>query len=82
MNKMKGRCQMQYEDKDNNVLADLDELCDTEIDSTDYVFIVSGNGALKSVFCPSVDDDDVPMTITDILKVFGIKELNGQPVLH
>ena len=73
---------MQYEDKDNNVLADLDELCDTEIDSTDYVFIVSGNGALKSVFCPSVDDDDVPMTITDILKVFGIKELNGQPVLH
>jgi len=79
---MKGRCQMQYEDKDNNVLADLDELCDTEIDSTDYVFIVSGNGALKSVFCPSVDDDDVPMTITDILKVFGIKELNGQPVLH
>jgi len=82
MNKMKGRCQMQYEDRDNNVLADLDELCDTEIDSTDYVFIVSGNGALKSVFCPSVDDDDVPMTITDILKVFGIKELNGQPVLH
>jgi len=79
---MKGRCQMQYEDRDNNVLADLDELCDTEIDSTDYVFIVSGNGALKSVFCPSVDDDDVPMTITDILKVFGIKELNGQPVLH
>lgn len=79
---MKGRCQMQYEDKDNNVLADFDELCDTEIDSTDYVFIVSGNGALKSVFCPSVDDDDVPMTITDILKVFGIKELNGQPVLH
>lgn len=79
---MKGRCQMQYEDEDNNVLADLDALCDTEIDSTDYVFIVSGNGALKSVFCPSVDDDDVPMTITDILKVFGIKELNGQPVLH
>jgi len=82
MNEKKGRCQMQYEDRDNKVLADFDELFENEVESTDYVFVVSGNGALKSVFCPSVDNDEVPMTITDVLEVFGIKELNGQPVLH
>jgi len=80
---MKGRCQMRYEDKDSKVLADFDEIFENEVESTDYVFVVSGNGALKSVFCPSVDNDnEVPMTITDVLEVFGIKELNGQPVLH
>lgn len=74
---------MQYEDKDNKISADIEELFDSEVESTDYVFIVSGNGALKCVFCPNMDDnEEVPTTITDVLEVFGITVLGGQPVLH
>ena len=74
---------MKYEDKDNRISADIEKLFHSEVESTDYVFVVSGNGALKCVFCPSVDDnEEVPTTITDILEIFGITVFGGQPVLH
>ena len=83
MNK-KGRRQMQYDNKDNTIQGTFEDLYETEVSSTDYVFVVSGDGALKSVFCPDLADinSEVPMTINDILKVFGIKDIGGQPVLH
>ena len=73
MNK-KGRRQMQYDNKDNTIQGTFEDLYETEVSSTDYVFVVSGDGALKSVFCPDLADinSDGMVNILDMVRLIQI----------
>lgn len=52
-----------------------------ELGETDFAFVVSAEGELKSVFVPTTDSE-VPENITKILEIFGINDVGGQRTLH
>lgn len=57
----------------------IDEYSDDDyedIDPTDFAFVVSSNGELKSLMIPEDLMDDPPEEIVKILEIFGIKDIN------
>lgn len=46
-----------------------------EYDETDYAFIISSTGELKSMVIPELLMEDPPAEIKKILKIFGIKDI-------
>lgn len=69
--------------RDNEELEELDEEGSffDELGETDYAFVVSAQGELKSVFVPS-SEGEVPENINKVLEIFGINEVGGQRTLH
>lgn len=55
-----------------------------EFDESDYAFVISPEGELKSIMFPEDSMDDPPKEIKRILKIFGIKDLNeiGPRTIH
>lgn len=54
-----------------------DDDADLNIDNTDYGFIVSANGELKTFFCPDNMDGYPPKEVMKIFKIFNITDLDG-----
>jgi|688.fasta_scaffold2828120_1 hypothetical protein len=52
-----------------------DEADDLNIDNTDYGFIVSADGELKTFFCPDNPDGYPPKAVQKIFKIFKITDL-------
>ena len=52
-----------------------------DLGETDFAFVVSETGELKSVFVPG-QNAEIPENITKILEIFGITEVGGQRTLH
>lgn len=59
---------------------------DIEIDKSDYGFIISSTGELKTFFCPDKVDGWPPKEILKIFKIFKITDLTellpGSGSLH
>lgn len=49
---------------------------DDEYDPTDFGFVISGDGSLKSVQFPEALMDDPPTEVIKILRIFGIKNIH------
>lgn len=62
------------EDLDEYQLDDGTE--DLDIDNTDYGFIISANGELKTFFCPDSVDGYPPKEVQRIFKIFKITNLS------
>lgn len=61
----------------NNVTQnESEELDDLDIDTTDYGFIVSSTGELKTFFCPDNLDGFPPKEILKIFKIFKITDIS------
>lgn len=54
-----------------------DDDADLNIDNTDYGFIVSADGELKTFFCPDNMDGYPPKEVMKIFKIFNITDLDG-----
>lgn len=52
-----------------------DDDADLNIDNTDYGFIVSADGELKTFFCPDTVDGYPPKAVQKIFKIFKINDL-------
>ena len=52
-----------------------DDADDLDIDTTDYGFIVTADGRLKTFFCPDTIDGWPPKEVLKIFKVFKITNL-------
>jgi hypothetical protein len=52
------------------------EMYDTDLDDTDYCFILGSDGELKSVVLPEVVPFKAPKNIAKILKMFGINDIS------
>jgi hypothetical protein len=52
----------------------IDDDADLNIDNTDYGFIVSANGELKTFFCPDNPDGWLPKEVMKIFKIFKITD--------
>lgn len=52
-----------------------DDDADLNIDNTDYGFIVSADGELKTFFCPDAVDGYPPKEVQKIFKIFKINDL-------
>lgn len=48
---------------------------DLDISTTDYGFIISAEGELKTFFCPDAFDGFPPKTVMKIFKIFNVTEL-------
>ena len=60
---------------------DLEELNDT-IEGNEFVFVLDSEGNLKTVILPGeADENDLPETVTKVLQVFELDDLNPQ-TLH
>ncbi len=57
-----------------DIEVDEDDLDD--YDDTDFGFIISSNGELKSMMIPDLLMDDPPIEVKKILKIFGIKSIH------
>ena len=73
-----------FENKASNQSGSFDDLLEEEVQEQDFVFIVNGaTGELKSVFCPSIAINEIHHAIPQVLEIFGIDEIGGQPpVVH
>ena len=47
-----------------------------EISDEDYGFVVGPDGELKSVFLPVEYTPDVPDTVREIFKIFGVQDID------
>lgn len=56
---------------------EIDEEDLDEYDETDYGFIISSTGELKSMMIPELLMEDPPAEIKKILKIFGIKDIHS-----
>jgi hypothetical protein len=61
--------------KDSIPAVDLDNLEDDEYDPTDYGFIISADGELKSVMYPEELMGEPPEEIKLIMEIFGISDI-------
>lgn len=52
--------------------AGRESLVDSEVEDTDYVFIVDGDGDLKAVFMPLDESSEIPAKAKKLFKFFGI----------
>lgn len=52
-----------------------DDETDFNIEDSDYGFIVSANGELKTFFCPDAVDGYPPKAVQKIFKIFKINDL-------
>jgi Mg/Co/Ni transporter MgtE len=62
----------------NNNIDEVEDLQNEDFDDfddNDYAFIVGENGKLKSVVYPEELMDEPPKQIKQILKIFGIKNI-------
>ena len=60
---------------------DLEEINDT-IEGNEFVFVLDVEGNLKTVILPGeADENDFPETVTKVLQVFELDDLNPQ-TLH
>ena len=61
----------------NNNIDELEveDLINDDFDDNDYAFIIGENGKLKSVVYPEELMDEPPKQIKQILKIFGIKNI-------
>ena len=66
----------EQEQLDEPVLDEYDEL----IEDSDYGFIISSSGELKTFFCPDNVDGWPPKEIVKIFKIFKITDLSE--VIH
>ena len=73
-----------FENKRSNQSGTFDDLMEEEVQEQDFVFVVNGStGELKSVFCPTITVNEIHHAIPQVLEVFGIDEIGGQPpVVH
>jgi hypothetical protein len=55
---------------------ELDEFDDDDFNENDFGFIISENGELKSVMYPEKLLEDPPQEIKEILRIFGIDDIN------
>lgn len=53
-----------------------EEIDNLDISDTDYGFIVSSNGELKTFFCPDHVDGFPPKEILKIFKIFKINDVS------
>lgn len=67
--------------KKNKIQNDLDTFEDNlsednlDIDNTDYGFIISSSGELKTFFCPDHCNEFPPKEVLKIFKIFKITDL-------
>jgi hypothetical protein len=61
--------------KDTIPAVDLEDLEDDEYDPTDYGFIISADGELKSVMYPEELMGEPPEEIKLIMEIFGISDI-------
>jgi hypothetical protein len=61
--------------KDTIPAVDLEDLEDDEYDPTDYGFIISADGELKSVMYPEELMGEPPEEIKLIMQIFGISDI-------
>jgi hypothetical protein len=60
---------------------DLEEISDS-IEGNEFVFVLDVEGNLKTVILPGeADENDLPETVTKVLQVFELDDLNPQ-TLH
>ena len=60
---------------------DLEEISDS-IEGNEFVFVLDVEGNLKTVILPGeADENDLPETVTKVLQVFELVDLNPQ-TLH
>lgn len=60
---------------------DLEEISDS-IEGNEFVFVLDIEGNLKTVILPGeADENDLPETVTKVLQVFELDDLNPQ-TLH
>lgn len=63
-----------------NKEKEIDEISDfneeDDFDDSDYGFIISSDGELKSIMFPEELMENPPKEIIKILKIFGIKDVN------
>ena len=60
---------------------DLEEISDS-IEGNEFVFVLDVEGNLKTVILPGeADENDLPETVTRVLQVFELDDLNPQ-TLH
>ena len=63
----------------NNELEDIseDDFFDS-LDDNDFVFVLNSEGELKTLVLPEqYDSDQVPENIINVLKVFGLTNINS-----
>jgi hypothetical protein len=61
--------------KDTIPAVELEDLDDDEYDPTDYGFIISADGELKSVMYPEELMGEPPEEIKLIMQIFGISDI-------
>ena len=67
----------QHNTKELNELEPYDDDSDDiEISNTDYGFIVTATGELKTFFCPDIPDGWPPKEVLKIFKIFKIHDLS------
>jgi hypothetical protein len=60
----------------NKIQPELDhDEDDFDIDNTDYGFIISSSGELKTFFCPDQHNSFPPKEVLKIFKIFKITDL-------
>lgn len=59
-------------DKNANLEDDFDNPEEASLDSTDFGFIISGDGELKSMMYPEKLEGELPEEIVLILEILGI----------
>lgn len=57
--------------------VEMDEEDIDELEDTDYGFIISCTGELKSMMIPDFLMEDPPTEVKKILKIFGIKDIHS-----
>lgn len=62
--------------KDQENIEDFDDDEYEDIDETDFAFVVSADGSLKSLMIPENLMENPPKEIVKILKIFGIKDIH------
>lgn len=65
----------QQEEEYIDIEVEEEELDD--YDETDFGFIISASGELKSMMIPDLLMDDPPAEVKKILKIFGIKDIHS-----
>ena len=53
---------------------DRDELFETEVEDSDFGFIIGLDGELRAVFMPLTDDYAIPDNVRQLFLLFGIKD--------
>lgn len=62
--------------KDQENIDDYDDDDYEDIDPTDFAFVISSDGELKSLMMPEDLMNEPPKEIVEILKIFGIKDIH------